>query len=83
MATMTRKTLRVADPADVQDIASDIALDEDQALRENQMLLHGVPLNPEALQQAIASVQQGDSTRRPGSRCSRAPTSTRSCSARR
>jgi hypothetical protein len=58
-AATTRKTLRMTDPADVQDIASDVALDEDQALRENQMLFHGVPLNPEALQQAIASVQQG------------------------
>jgi len=59
MAVETRKSLRIFDPTDHQDIASDVALDEDQALRENQMLLAGVPLNPEALQQAIASVQQG------------------------
>jgi hypothetical protein len=59
MAAVTRKAWRTFDPADVQDVASDIALDEDQALRENQMLLAGAPLNPEALQQAIQSVQQG------------------------
>lgn len=59
MAAVTRKAWRIPDPTDVQDIGSDIALDEAQALRENQMLLAGAPLNPEALQQAIASVKQG------------------------
>jgi hypothetical protein len=59
MAAVTRKAWRIPDPSDVQDIASDVALDEAQALRENQMLLAGMPVNPEALQQAVAAIQQG------------------------
>jgi hypothetical protein len=59
MAVATRKSLRVFDPADIQDVASDTALDEDQALRENAMILAGQPVNPEAMQQAQASIAQG------------------------
>lgn len=59
MAAVTRKALRIADPGDMQDIASDVALDESQALRENQMLLAGATINPEALQQATSAIQQG------------------------
>lgn len=59
MAVATRKALRVFDPSDVQDTASDVALDEDQALRENSMILAGQPVNPEALRQAQAAVLQG------------------------
>lgn len=59
MAAVTRKSWRILDPSDVQDIASDVALDEAQALRENQMMLAGATLNPEALQQAVAQIQQG------------------------
>ena len=58
-AAVTRKSWRIFDPSDGQDMASDVALDEDQALRENQMLLAGAPLNPEALQQATQAIQQG------------------------
>lgn len=58
-AVFTRKQLRTADPADLTDQDSDTALDEDQALHENQMLIAGQPLNPEAYQQALASLNQG------------------------
>lgn len=58
-ASFTRKQLRVADPADPTDQDSDTALDEDQALKENQMLIAGQPLNPEAYQAALASLNQG------------------------
>lgn len=59
MAVTTRKSLRVFDPADTNDTASDVALDEDQAIRENAMILAGETVNPEALQQAQAAVAQG------------------------
>lgn len=58
-APHTRKAWRIIDPADVTDASSDIALDEDQALRENQMLISGETLNPEELAKALQSLQQG------------------------
>lgn len=59
VATVARKQWRVADPSDTADTASELALDEDQALRENQMMIAGQPLNPEEYQKALASLQQG------------------------
>lgn len=59
IATMARKQWRAIDPADLTDTASDLALDEDQALRENKMLLDGEPLNPEEYKKAYASLQRG------------------------
>lgn len=58
-ATIARKAFRFVDPADVTDTASDLALDEDQALRENQMMVAGEPLNPEAMQEAREALAQG------------------------
>jgi hypothetical protein len=55
----TRKAWRFFDPSDTQDMASDLALDEDQALRENVMLLKGEVLNPEAYSTAMSSLQRG------------------------
>jgi hypothetical protein len=57
VATIARKAWRFLDPADTNDTASDVALDEDQALRENEMLIAGQPLNPEEFQKAMASLQ--------------------------
>jgi hypothetical protein len=54
-----RKAWRYYDLADLKDIAFEFAQDEDQALRENDKIVKGVPVNPEALQEAIAAVQQG------------------------
>lgn len=59
VGAVTRKAWRIFDPTDLQDNASDVAMDEDQALRENQMILAGVPINPEALQQALAAIRRG------------------------
>lgn len=58
-AALTRKAWRFFDPNDTNDLASDVALDEDQALRENEMLVQGIPLNPESFQQAYAALQRG------------------------
>lgn len=58
-ATTARKLLRFADPADTNDTASDLALDEDQALRENAMMIAGEPLNPEELHKALVALQAG------------------------
>jgi hypothetical protein len=55
----TRKAWRYFDPTDTQDLASDLALDEDQALRENQMMIQGQVLNPEAYANAMSSLQRG------------------------
>lgn len=47
------------DIADVKDLAVEFARDEDHALREHDKIIAGTPLNPEAMQQAMAAVQQG------------------------
>ena len=47
------------DIADIKDIAVQFAQDEDQALRENDKIIKGIPLNPEAMQQAMVMVNQG------------------------
>lgn len=59
-AANTTKAFRFIDPTDVTDMASDIALDEAQALNENRMILAGQPLNPEAVQEAFAAIQAGN-----------------------
>lgn len=56
-ATITRTSVIYADPTDVTGAqAASLALDEAQVLREINMLIHGIPLNPEAMQQAQASL---------------------------
>lgn len=56
-ATITKTAVIYADPNDVTGVqAASLALDEDQALREINMLYHGIPLNPEALQSAQTSL---------------------------
>lgn len=58
-ATITRTAVIYADPSDVTGVqAASLALDEAQVLREINMLIHGIPLNPESLQQAQASLQK-------------------------
>lgn len=58
-ATITKTAVIYADPQDITGAqAASMALDEDQALREISMLIHGIPLNPEALQQAQASLDK-------------------------
>lgn len=47
------------DIADVKDLALQFQLDEDHALREHEKMIQGVPLNPEAVQQAMKAVSQG------------------------
>lgn len=56
---VARKQWRFADPADTNDMASELALDEDQALRENEMMIAGQPLNPEEYRKAYAILQRG------------------------
>lgn len=58
MVPETRKAYRYLDPTDTSDIASDNALDEDQALRENDMMVEGRPLNPEEYAKAYGSLQR-------------------------
>lgn len=59
-ATVTKTAVLYADPSDLGGgQAASLALDEDQALREINMLIHGIPLNPEALQQAQTMLQKG------------------------
>ena len=47
------------DIADVKDLAVQFARDEDAALRENDKMLVGTPLNPEEVQKTMAAVNQG------------------------
>ena len=53
-----RQALKRLDVADSKGLLQKLAQDEDMALRENDKLVHGQPLNPIALQQAMAQVQQ-------------------------
>jgi hypothetical protein len=55
---VARKQWRFQDPSDTSDQQSELALDEDQALRENQMLIDGQPLNPEEYRKAFVLLQQ-------------------------
>ena len=43
---------------DTNDNASNLALDEDQVLREDQLMLEGKPVNPEEYTKALASLRQ-------------------------
>ena len=47
------------DTADTRDLAVRFARDEDHALREHDKIIRGIPLNPEAAQQAMVAVNQG------------------------
>lgn len=55
---IARKQWRFFDPTDTNDMQSEIALDEDQALRENQMMIQGQILNPEEFQKALGLLRQ-------------------------
>jgi hypothetical protein len=54
-----KKAWRYYDLADIKDIAVEFAMDEDHALREHDKIIAGIPINNEALQQAMQAVQQG------------------------
>jgi hypothetical protein len=47
------------DIADLKGLASEMAADEDQAQREIDKLIEGEPINPEEIQNAMASVNRG------------------------
>jgi hypothetical protein len=51
--------LKHLDIADVEGLAAMIRADEEQATREIDKIMRGQPLNPAALQDALAAVQQG------------------------
>lgn len=53
-----KQALKMLDVADVKGLVSRIEADEDMALREHELLMHGQPTNPLALQQAMQQVQQ-------------------------
>jgi hypothetical protein len=54
-----KKAWRYYDLADIKDIAVEFAMDEDHALREQEKIIKGEPINVEALQSAMQAVQQG------------------------
>ena len=54
-----RRAWKHYDIADVKDIAAKWALDEEHALREHDKIIRGIPLNPEAMQNAMMAVNQG------------------------
>lgn len=47
------------DLADLKHVANAFASDEDMAFRENEKMLQGIPINPQAMQQAKQAVVQG------------------------
>ena len=53
------KAWKYIDMADLKGLAAQFAADEDQAHREIEKLTTGVPINPEAVQAAMAAVNQG------------------------
>lgn len=53
-----QKAWKYYDLADIKDLAVEFAADEDHAYREHDKMLNGIPLNPEALQQATQAMQQ-------------------------
>lgn len=53
-----RQAMKMMDVADTHGILARMQADEDQALREHEKLMHGQPINPIALQQAMQQVQQ-------------------------
>lgn len=54
-----KKAWRYYDLADIKDIAVEFAMDEDHALREQELISQGQPINVESLQQAQQAIQQG------------------------
>jgi hypothetical protein len=53
-----QKAYKYYDIADVKDLAVEMSRDEDQAIREHEKLIAGVPLHPSEMQQAIQQVNQ-------------------------
>jgi hypothetical protein len=54
-----RQALKHLDMADMNGVLARLAADEDHALREHDKILQGLPVNPTAVQEAMAAVQQG------------------------
>jgi hypothetical protein len=53
-----KQALKMLDVADTKGLVAKLEADEDMALRENDLLMKGQPINPLALQQAMDQVQQ-------------------------
>jgi hypothetical protein len=53
-----KQALKMLDVADVKGLVSRIEADEDMALREHELMMQGQPVNPMAVQQAMAQAQQ-------------------------